>query len=315
VFEEPELPVEPVDPDEPDEPELPLIPDESELPELPELPEVPDVPEVSLPDPRLDPLVPEVELSVDPELGLLVPELLLSRLSLGWRPRAWAVKADPRTNTPASDVNRSHLFSMFAAPFVLFCASHLFGQAAPRGSYTADAACNGGPPRLSNLKGGSSMPKMNRQYTHKVPPKAKDVMTRDPAFATPETGLKDVARMMVEQDCGSIPVVDDASNRKLIGIVTDRDITCRTVAQEKNPLELAARDAMTSPALTVRPETPLEECGSVMADNQVRRLPVTDDQERLLGLVTQAHLAKTGEESMVGHMLWQISQHHQPTLH
>lgn len=88
----------------------------------------------------------------------------------------------------------------------------------------------------------------------------KDLMTQDPACCTPDTNLQEVAQMMVEQDCGCIPVVESQETLKPVGVVTDRDITCRTVAQGRNPLEMTAGECMSGPVLTVTPETSLGYC-------------------------------------------------------
>jgi CBS domain-containing protein len=74
--------------------------------------------------------------------------------------------------------------------------------------------------------------------------KAGDIMTPNPACCTPETGLREVAQMLVDHDCGAIPVVSDQQSRRPVGIVTDRDIACRAVAAGKNALELTASDCM-----------------------------------------------------------------------
>src|SRR5438874_1702454 len=90
--------------------------------------------------------------------------------------------------------------------------------------------------------------------------KAQDVMTQDPACCTPQSSLREVAQMMVKHDCGSIPVVENNETMKLVGIITDRDIICRTLAQGKNALELTAGDAMSQPVVSAHPESSLEEC-------------------------------------------------------
>jgi predicted transcriptional regulator len=77
----------------------------------------------------------------------------------------------------------------------------------------------------------------------------------------------------VEHDCGEIPVVDNMQSKRPVGVVTDRDITIRTVALGKNPLDLRARDCMSSPAVTVTPETSVEDCCNLMEENQLRRFP------------------------------------------
>src|SRR5437868_4549464 len=88
----------------------------------------------------------------------------------------------------------------------------------------------------------------------------KEVMTGSPTCCTADTGLQQVAQMMVECDCGCIPVVDDQNSKMPIGMITDRDITCRVVAQGNNPLDLTASDAMTATVVSVTPETSLEDC-------------------------------------------------------
>lgn len=138
--------------------------------------------------------------------------------------------------------------------------------------------------------------------------KVKEIMTDDPAVCTPDTGLPEVARLMVEEDCGAIPVVDDPRNRRPIGMITDRDITCRAVAQGKNPLEETARDCMSKPAVTIKPEDGLEDCPRLMEEHQIRRVPVVDDTGALCGLVTQAGIARLAPESEVARVVRGVSQ-------
>ena len=75
----------------------------------------------------------------------------------------------------------------------------------------------------------------------------KDVMTANPACCTPNNALPEVARMMVDNDCGEIPVVENQEKKIPVGVITDRDIVCRAVANDKNPLELKVKDCMTKP--------------------------------------------------------------------
>ena len=88
--------------------------------------------------------------------------------------------------------------------------------------------------------------------------KVRDIMTRSPSCCAADTPLAEVAHMMVVHDCGEIPIVD-AQNAP-IGVVTDRDITCRVVATGKNPMEMTARDVMTSPCVTVGMDTEVRAC-------------------------------------------------------
>jgi len=138
--------------------------------------------------------------------------------------------------------------------------------------------------------------------------KVSDVMTKDPDCCTPESKLSDVVRMMVRRDCGQIPVVESQSSMKPIGVVTDRDIIVRSVAEGKNPLDMTARDVMTSPAVTVTPETKLEDCCRTLEKNQVRRVPVIDEQGSCCGMVSQADIAQYAPEKMTAQVVKTVSQ-------
>jgi CBS domain-containing protein len=135
---------------------------------------------------------------------------------------------------------------------------------------------------------------------------AKDVMTPEPQCCSPETPLNEVANLMVEADCGEIPVVD-GSNR-LIGVVTDRDIVCRIVAKGKNPSSCCAQDAMTQPVVAVLADTTLDEIVAVMEENQIRRVPVVDSGGCCCGIVSQADVAMVARESEVGEMVREVSR-------
>ena len=135
---------------------------------------------------------------------------------------------------------------------------------------------------------------------------AKDVMTPEPQCCSPETPLNEVANLMVEADCGEIPVVD-GSNR-LIGVVTDRDIVCRVVAKGKDPSSCTAQDAMTQPVVAVLADTTLDEIVAVMEENQIRRVPVVDAAGCCCGIVSQADVAMVARESEVGEMVREVSR-------
>ena len=125
----------------------------------------------------------------------------------------------------------------------------------------------------------------------------KDVMTATPACCTAETSLQEVANLMVENDCGAIPVVDSEDSNKPIGLITDRDIVCRAVAEGLNPLDLTANDCMTSDVLTVTEQTSFEECCRLMEEKQVRRVPVVDADGALVGIVALADVAREGRKT------------------
>jgi YHS domain-containing protein len=112
---------------------------------------------------------------------------------------------------------------------------------------------------------------------------------------------------MAQFDCGGIPVVDGGAKRP-IGVITDRDITCRTVAQGRNPLTMSAKDCMSTPVLTVTPDTSLEECCRLMEAAQVRRLPVVDEGGSCCGIVSQADLALRMANGQSAHVIRAISR-------
>jgi CBS domain-containing protein len=138
--------------------------------------------------------------------------------------------------------------------------------------------------------------------------KVSEVMTESPSCCTPETGLQEVAQMMVDCDCGCIPVVDGEDSKMPVGMITDRDITCRVVAQGKNPLDLSARDAMTSSVVSVTPDTSLEECLNLMEESQVRRIAVVDNDGMICGIVAQADVARNADDQKTGEVVQQVSQ-------
>lgn len=122
--------------------------------------------------------------------------------------------------------------------------------------------------------------------------RVRDIMTHDARCCTQDTPLVDVARMMVEGNCGEIPVVDNYTNLRPIGVITDRDIVCRVIAQRRNPLELCADTCMTTPVVTIHQHAPIQDCLRLMEENRIRRIPVVDRQGRVCGIVSQADIAR-----------------------
>lgn len=133
------------------------------------------------------------------------------------------------------------------------------------------------------------------------------VMTANPACCTPGTSLTEVARMMVDNDCGEIPVVEDMVTRKLAGVITDRDIAVRIVAQGRNSAEACATDCMTSPCVSVTADTSLEECCDVMEVNKIRRVPVLDDKGGVVGIVSLADVVRTAKPSITASVVKEVS--------
>jgi CBS domain-containing protein len=131
-------------------------------------------------------------------------------------------------------------------------------------------------------------------------------MTPDPACCTPRTTLDEVAKMMIQNDCGEIPVVDTGD--QLVGVITDRDIVCRVVAEGKNPIGYTVESCMTQPVVTVREDTPVEDVVATLEKHQIRRVPVVDGRDRCVGIVAQADLAWAGDERQVGELVREVSR-------
>ena len=125
------------------------------------------------------------------------------------------------------------------------------------------------------------------------------------ATVTPDQTVADAARMMRDEDVGSLPVVEEG---RLVGIVTDRDIVLRVVADGRDPSSTPVREACSRETVTIEPEQELEEALRLMARHQVRRLPVVDDGDRLVGMVAQADVAGAGGSQQVADTLEEISK-------
>lgn len=136
----------------------------------------------------------------------------------------------------------------------------------------------------------------------------KDIMTENPACCTDITSLQETARMMIDHDCGCIPVVENEENKKPIGMITDRDITIRTVAVGKNPLQMTAGEVMTPTVITVTPDTSVEDCCNKMEKNQVRRVAVVDENGACCGIVAQADIALDTDESKTAEVVQEVSR-------
>jgi CBS domain-containing protein len=136
----------------------------------------------------------------------------------------------------------------------------------------------------------------------------KEIMTADPACCISETALQEVAQMMVDHDCGEIPVVENMKTKLPIGVITDRDIVCRTVARGINPLDLTVADCMTKPCVTVTPDMSVEECSRIMEENKIRRVPVVDASGCCCGIVALADIALYAKQSLTAEVVKEVSE-------
>jgi CBS domain-containing protein len=131
-------------------------------------------------------------------------------------------------------------------------------------------------------------------------------MTLNPRCCTEDVTLHEVARLMVQNDCGEIPVV--GPDNELIGVVTDRDIVCRVVAEGKDPMVVTAEECMTHPVISVLEDDSLESVLSTMEKHQIRRVPVVNDAGCCSGIIAQADVALAARESDVGELVREVSR-------
>lgn len=132
------------------------------------------------------------------------------------------------------------------------------------------------------------------------------VMTPNPASCGPEASLREVARMMLDNDCGEIPVVDES--KRPLGVVTDRDIVVRVVAEGRDTNDVKAREVMSTPPTTVSTDAKLSDVIDVMESRQIRRVPVVDLDGKLCGIVAQADIALTGKDRKTGNVVEEVSK-------
>jgi CBS domain-containing protein len=126
--------------------------------------------------------------------------------------------------------------------------------------------------------------------------KIQDIMTRDPSCVTPETPAREAARIMRDEDIGVVPVVEDESSRRLVGVVTDRDLAVRIVAEGRDA-DTPVVEVMTASRLaTVTPDVDVDDVMDAMAAEQVRRIPIVDERGSLVGIVSQADVVRKARD-------------------
>jgi CBS domain-containing protein len=129
-------------------------------------------------------------------------------------------------------------------------------------------------------------------------------MTTAPVTVEPDATLGAVATLMKQEDCGSIPVVQGG---RLVGIVTDRDIVIRGVASGADPKTQRVSTVMSADPVTIGPDADLADAEKLMADRQIRRLPVVE-KGKLVGIIVTAQIARAGDQRKVGETLKEISE-------
>lgn len=128
--------------------------------------------------------------------------------------------------------------------------------------------------------------------------RAFNVMSRDVSTVLPHDSIQFAARIMRDEDCGALPVVN--RNGQLVGMITDRDITVRLVASGYDVSHMLVSDCMTQETFACHAEESVRDCMSVMSRHQIRRLPIVDDRDRVVGIVSQADLARWADNQRRG---------------
>src|SRR4051812_4579070 len=136
--------------------------------------------------------------------------------------------------------------------------------------------------------------------------KINEVMTERPRAVTPQTPVREAAKLMEEEDVGSLPVVEEET--RLVGIVTDRDVALRVVGGGLDPEATRVGEVASAEVVTLTPEHDLDEALGLMAQAQVRRLPIVVREYELVGMLAQADVARVGKEKSTGEMVEAISQ-------
>ncbi|HZT92452.1 MAG TPA: CBS domain-containing protein [Gaiellaceae bacterium] len=135
-------------------------------------------------------------------------------------------------------------------------------------------------------------------------PQIRELMTSDPRTVAPGDSVVDAARVMRDEDAGVVPVADGG---RLVGVVTDRDIAIRVVAEGKDPSATTVRDVASQELVTIDPQQDLDEALRLMAQHQVRRLPVVEEDGKLVGIVAQADVARHADDERTGEVVEDIS--------
>ena len=136
-----------------------------------------------------------------------------------------------------------------------------------------------------------------------------DVMTKDPICCLPNDSAAKAAQLMKNENVGSIPVIENEQSRTLVGIVTDRDLALTIVAEERDANSTPVAAVMTRTLVTCRVDDDLEKALGAMAEHQLRRIPVVDNDNKIVGIIAQADVAtRVDEPEKTGEMVKGISQ-------
>lgn len=139
--------------------------------------------------------------------------------------------------------------------------------------------------------------------------KCEEVMTKSPVCCVPSDNVVKVAEMMKRENIGSIPVIENEQSRKLVGIVTDRDLALKIVAEGRDTRTTKVEAVMTQKVVTCRAEDDLQKALEAMSEHQLRRIPIVDNNHKILGIIAQADMAtRVDQPEKTAEMVKEISQ-------
>lgn len=137
--------------------------------------------------------------------------------------------------------------------------------------------------------------------------KVKDAMHKGAEWVAPSTAVVELAKLMSKHDVGAIPI---GENDKLVGMVTDRDIVCRGLANGKDISKLTAREVMSPNIVWCRDDEDLDDATRIMEAKKIRRLPVIDKNKRMVGMLSLGDISHAGKSKLSGEVLQAVSAHH-----
>ena len=138
--------------------------------------------------------------------------------------------------------------------------------------------------------------------------KAQDIMAKNPRSVTPQTTVREAAQLMKTEDVGMLPVVGSAGSRNIVGIVTDRDIAIRHVAEGHGSGDCPVSEAMSSDVKTCKVSDSVDKVMEVMGKEQVRRIPIVDERGELVGIIAQADIAREANDKKAERTIEKISE-------
>jgi len=139
--------------------------------------------------------------------------------------------------------------------------------------------------------------------------KCSDIMTESLVYSSPEDTVSNVAQLMKTEDIGPVLIIDNEESKRLVGIVTDRDLALKVVAEGRDPQTTKVEDVMTRKVITCRADDDVENAMQAMAQYQLRRIPIVDNDDRLVGIISQADVAtRVGEPEKTAEVVREISQ-------